>query len=167
MAVDIETGDALRYGPGEASGILEVLRAADTTVGYNSSSFDLGVLSAYGDVEPIQERHIDICAIVRETLEALPEAQAPGVGRLRQGGLNGLAKANGLKGKTGEGTDAPALYREGRIQKLFDYCEPDVRLVADLYRMARGRGFLHVDPYHHDAERRRIYLPRTTIPLSL
>ena len=164
VTVDIDTDEATRHAPGEATGMLRALRNAETTVSYNGAAFDLGVLSAYGDIEPLRERHIDICAAVRETLEALPEAQD--VDRIRSGGLDGLAKANGLSGKVGEGTDAPALYRAGRIEELLDYCETDVRPVSDLYRLAQQRGSLQVDTYYRDANRERIYLPRTTIPLS-
>ena len=163
--VDAESGGATHFGPGEAAEMLEALRNAKTTVGYNSSQFDLSVLSAYGDVGPIRDRHVDICAAVREALEALPEAK--GVDRLRSGGLDGLAKANGLEGKTGAGTDAPGLYRAGRIDELLSYCEVDTRLVSDLYRIARDRGGLRVDPYYRNADRNCVYLDRTTIPLTL
>ena len=165
--VDVDTGEATHYAPGEAFGMLEALRNTETTVSYNGEAFDLNVLSAYGDTGPIREGHIDICTAVREVLEALPEARAPEVGRLHSGGLDGLAKANGLDGKTGSGIDAPALYREGRIEELLGYCEADTRLVADLYRMARERGSLQIEPYYRGRDREPIYLPLTTIPLTL
>lgn len=165
VAVDVDTGEARRYGPGEAFDMLEALRNAERTVGYNSASFDLGVLAADGDVEAIRSRHVDLCSLVRDALAKLPEAQR--VDRLRQGGLDGLAKANGLLGKTGSGADAPTLFREGRVDELLHYCEVDVRLVCDLYRMARDSGALRVDAYHRDDNRSRIYLPRATIPITL
>ena len=77
------------------------------------------------------------------------------------------ANANGLAGKTGVGTDAPALYRAGRIKELLNYCETDTRLVSDLYHMGRYRGYLQVEPFYHGLDRERIYLLRTTIPPSL
>lgn len=97
-------------------------------------------------------------------LDALPAAEGK---RLRQGGLDGLCRANGLAGKTSSGVDAPALYRAGRIEELLTYCEADTRLVAGLYRLARERGSLRVDPYHHDGSRDRIYLPGTALPVFL
>lgn len=166
VIVDADTGEALRYGPEEAREMIAALREAEVTVGYNSAAFDLPVLGAYGDVEPLRNKHVDLCAAVREGLE--PLAEAAGIGkRLRQGGLNGLAQANGLAGKTAAGVDAPALYREGRIEELLRYCEADVRLTAALYRTAHRYSSLQVDPYHHNQNRERVYLPRTTLPLTL
>lgn len=167
VAVNIESGGVTHYGPGEVSRMLEALRGAETTVGYNSSAFDLVVLSAYGDVEVLRERHVDLCAVVRDALEALRAVQAPDADRLRQGGLDGLARANDLQGKGGDGLRAVELFRAGRFQELLDYCEADARLAANLYRMSRGSGGLRVDPYYRDKNQERIYLPRTTLPLDL
>lgn len=166
VLVDADTGEARRYGPEEAPEMIAALWEAETTVGYNSAAFDLSVLSAYGDVEPLRSEHIDLCKLVWDALDALAN-EAGMHKRLRQGGLDGLCRANGLAGKTGAGVDAPTLYHAGRIEELLRYCEADVRLTAALYRTARERGSLQVDPYHHDADRQRVYLPRTTLPLTL
>lgn len=168
VIVDVDSGEARRYGPEEADRMLEALGEADLTVGYNSLAFDLGVLGAQGDVRAIRERHVDLCHEVREALTDLDEAQAPGVDYLRSGGLDALAKANGLGGKTGSGEDAVALFREGRLQELLDYCEHDVRLTAALYRMARDHGELLVDAYHRNELDERVYLPAPVhVPLAL
>lgn len=167
VAVDVGTGEVLRYGPGGAPDMLEALREADVTCGYNTLAFDLGVLSAYGEVEALRERHVDLCVAVREALEDLRGLRFPDADRLRQRGLDGLARSNGFSGKTGDGADAPALFREGRVEELLDYCEADVRLVADLYRIVFERGGLHVDPYYRDENRERVFLPRTSLHISL
>lgn len=166
VIVDVDINEALRYGPEQAREMIAALQEAETTVGYNSSAFDLSVLAAYGDVEPLRERHVDLCNLVREQLAVLAEEHQT-EHRLRQGGLDGLCRANGLAGKTASGVDAPTLYREGRIEELLRYCEADVRLTAALYRTARKHGGLQVDPYHHDADRQRVYLPRTTLSFSV
>lgn len=166
VAVDADTGMALRFGPGQAAAMLEVLASADATCGYNSASFDLTVLSAYGDVTGIRCHHLDINVLVQERLNVLAEERKT-EHRLRQGGLDGLARSNGLAPKSGDGLRAVELFREGRVQEVLDYCEGDARLVADLYRIAQEHGGLRVDPYHRDADRNRIYLPRTTLPISL
>lgn len=166
VIVDAETGKAWRYGTGEAAVMLEKLREAETTVGYNSAAFDLGVLSAYGDVGTLWERHVDLYSVVRDKLDVLASEKQTGQ-RLRQGGLNGLAKSNGLAGKEGDGVRAVELYRDGKLTDLLSYCEADARLTADLHRIARERGNLQVDAYHRDAERNRIYLPRITLPIFL
>lgn len=166
VALDIDTGEALHYGPEQARKMMATLASAEKTVGYNSAAFDLPGLSAYGDVEPLRAHHVDLCAAVWDALDAVADQKGMEK-RLRQGGLDGLCKANGLAGKTADGVDAPALYREGRIEELLRYCEADTRLTAALYRTAHRRGSLDVDPYHHDADRRRVYLPRMSLPLTL
>ena len=166
VVVDISTGVAYRHRSPEA--MIEHLREADVCVSYNGENFDLGVLAAHGNVEGIRARHVDLNAFVRQGLDDLPEAQAPGVDRLRQGGLNGLAKANGLTGKTGDGGAAPQLLREGKIEEVLDYCEADTHLVAELYRLARDRGELRVEAFYSDHHGDRVYLPELVyVPLPI
>lgn len=166
VLVEVGSGEALRYGPNEAPEMIAALRQADVTVGYNSAAFDLPVLSGSGDVEHLRERHVDLCAAVWTALDTL--AAEEGIeGRLRQGGLDGLCRANGLGGKTGAGADAPAMYRAGRISELLDYCEADTRLTAELYRRAREHGYLMVEPTYRDDARNLVELGVRNIPVSL
>lgn len=166
VLLDADSGEAMRYGPEEASEMIERLSEADVTVGYNSAAFDLNVLSAYGDVSALRERHVDLCSAMFTALNELAAAEGSKK-RLRHGGLDGLAKANGLAGKTGAGAGAPALYRDGHIEELLSYCEADVRLTATLYSIAREHGSLTVEPYHHDRERNRVELGPRELPVSL
>lgn len=171
-AVDLASGVAVLIPPGGKSAdfMVRLLECAETVVSYNGEDFDLGVLSAGRSVEGIREggRHVDLCAEVREALADLPEAQAPGVDHLRSGGLDALARTNGLEGKTGSGEDAVSLYREGRIEELLSYCEQDARLVADLYRLAREQGELRVEAYYRNEHDERRYLPGPVyVPLAL
>ena len=47
-------------------------------------------------------------------------------------GLDALAIANGLTGKTGHGADAPVDWQLGRYGSVIDYCLEDVRITAKL-----------------------------------
>ena len=47
-------------------------------------------------------------------------------------GLGALLQLNSLGGKTGSGSDAPALFRQGKFQELEDYCANDVDQLAAL-----------------------------------
>lgn len=89
---------------------------------------------------------MDINILVMRALDEL-SIDRRGYGRIRQGGLDGLAKANGLKGKTGQATDVPAMLRVGKVEQVLDYCEADTQIVADLYHLAYERGTLFVDGY--------------------
>lgn len=166
VLVDAETGEAMRYGPDQAGEMIAKLSEVDVTAGYNSAAFDLPVLSAYGSVSAIRENHVDLCSAVWTSLANLAESE--GIEhRLRQGGLDSVCKANGLEGKTGIGTDAPSLYREGRIEELLDYCEADVRLTADLYRRAVETGYLTVEPTYRDSSKNVVELGPQEVPVSL
>ncbi len=136
---DLETGVRYRYRSGGAGAMVAHLEEAAFTVGYNTAAFDLGVLSAYADVSAVRGRHVDLNVLVRDALDALP-IDRRGAGRIRQGGLDGLARANGVRGKTGHAEDVPSMLRAGRIEEVLDYCAEDVRIVADLYLLARERG---------------------------
>ncbi len=163
VSIDIETDTVHVYKQGRARTMIEHLEDADATVGYNTAAFDLGVLSAYGDVSAIRRRHVDINALVMRALDELP-VDHRGMGRIRQGGLDGLAKANGIEGKTGHATDVPTLLRQGRVREVLDYCEADTRLVAALYRLARDRGYLCVDGYLKKGSE-RVKLGRLEVPI--
>ena len=145
VVIDLGTDVAFRYR--DAAPMLAHLGEARRVVSYNGESFDLGVLSACGDVKGLRRKHLDINLAVMAALDEHPLAAEPGIDRIRQGGLDGLARANGLPGKTGSGIRAPELLREGRTEEALDYCENDVRLVASLYRTARQNGKLAVDGY--------------------
>lgn len=162
VIVDVESGEARHYGPNEAPAMISDLSGATATVGYNSASFDLGVLSAYSDVEPIRTRHVDFCTLVRENLDQHPAASS---GRVSQGGLDGLCRANGLSGKTGDGASDPEMLRAGKVEEALDYCEADTRLVVALYEIAKRSGKLRGEPYVHDADRERVYLEPMEVPV--
>ena len=165
VALDLESGVAYRYGEGAARAMVAHLEEAERTVGYNSSAFDLGVLSAYADVSKVRERHVDINVLVMAALDALP-IDRRGAGRIRQGGLDGLARANGVRGKTGRAEDVPAMLRAGRVEEVLDYCAEDVRIVADLYRLALRDGSLKVDGYLKKGKE-RIELGRLEVAIEV
>ena len=67
--------------------------------------------------------------ILAEVWKASPES------RMAKGlnGLNSLAQANGLGGKTGSGVEAPRLWAAGRVAEVMNYCANDVYLTRALF----------------------------------
>ena len=57
-------------------------------------------------------------------------------------GLDALAKANGLTGKTGNGADAPIWWQRGEYGKVIDYCVEDVRQTWLLVKQVLKDGHL-------------------------
>lgn len=145
---DVKTGETFRFGPEEAKGFIDKLDSADVTLSYNGNKFDLRVLAAHGDVSGIKERHIDLCRVAQWKMQE----EMGGIvktGRPSMGGLDGLAKANGIEGKSGgagAGAHAPELLCQGRLQELGDYCEKDVKITSDLYRKLAESGSLKAVP---------------------
>ena len=67
--------------------------------------------------------------VLAEVWKASPES------RMAKGlnGLNSLAQANGLGGKTGSGAEAPRLWTAGRVAEVMNYCANDVYLTRALF----------------------------------
>ena len=63
-------------------------------------------------------------------------------------GLDALAKANGLGGKTGHGATAPIDWQKGRYGALTDYCLADVWLTASLIQKAIDCDGMLAHPKH-------------------
>ena len=61
-------------------------------------------------------------------------------------GLDAMAVANGLTGKTGYGGMAGVWWQQGQYGKVIDYCLEDVRLTVELIRKAGNNGSLLDDP---------------------
>ena len=118
----VERGFNLARGPEEGDDAEEffgLLDRADRLCAFNGVAFDVPFLQAqYG----LCERR------VRAWVDKLFDVYALSRRHLRRGfSLNALLGANGLECKTGKGSDAVALAREGRWDELLSYCMHDAR----------------------------------------
>ena len=106
---------------------VELVKECDTLAGFNSARFDDRVLAANGIVV---KTDIDLLALAWEAVGLDPDKF---YWKTHGGfGLDALAKANGLSGKTGHGADAPVDWQRGNYGALVDYCMMDVWLTAML-----------------------------------
>lgn len=106
--------------------LLAFLEAKDLAVGFNSISFDCGVLSAYGNVSAIRRRSLDLLRSL-EQITGIPHPVS--LGRLSQTTL-------GASKLLDDGGEAVTLWRGGDPEKrklVEDYCEQDVRLTYALW----------------------------------
>jgi putative phage-type endonuclease len=125
IVVEAETGILQTYSfwnrsvPGRPIALLRVLlQNARTLVGYNARKFDLPLLG----LEELAPRCFDPFArLLSETGSFLR--------------LGDLLAANGLSPKTGTGSDAPRLWKEGRLRELAEYCARDVQALVELCGM--------------------------------
>lgn len=124
-----EGGKFLEFFEDDLSQLWPILKEADLVVGYNIKKFDYPVLAPYcpGNLEKFPT--LDLFEIATE------EA---GV-RLK---LNDLAQATLGMEKNGRGEEAVWFYKEGKLDKLAEYCLHDVRLTRDLYDYLKKFGKL-------------------------
>lgn len=106
-----------------------LLQAADQLIGFNSRLFDVPVLQPYLNFDLSEVPHLDIMQEVEKVLGH----------RLS---LDALAQATLGYGKSGDGRQAIALFRAGRLDELKKYCLDDVKITRQIYEYALGNGKL-------------------------
>jgi DEAD/DEAH box helicase domain-containing protein len=100
-------------------------------VTYNGNRFDFEVLRAYGPVDRVRERSMDIHEILHKQLGH----------RVK---LDQLAKDTLGTAKTGDGLQAVEWWRAGHKDRVAEYCEQDVAILRDVVEHGRAKGFVVV-----------------------
>ena len=108
------------YLEGAASQLVKKLRAADLVVGFNVKKFDYGVLQPYADFDLDEITTFDMLIDVNKKLGH----------RLS---LNHLAENTLDTKKIADGLVSLQWYKEGKIEKIVDYCKQDVKVTRDLF----------------------------------
>lgn len=118
VVYDFSTGRYTAYREDRVQELVQDLLAADLVVGFNVDGFDLKVLSGYSPF-----------AVRVKTLDLLAEIRA----QLGYGiSLDHLAHQTLGRGKTAEGLQAIAWFRDGNWRDLEEYCRADVEITRDL-----------------------------------
>ncbi len=119
----------------EMEKLAELFHTAQRIVGFSMNRYDVPVLNNYfqklGATAPnLWEK---------ERVDLLEEIEMAAKQRVS---LSRLAEANlGVK-KSRHGSEAIALYREGKMQELKDYCLNDVKLTKELYDLYQKQNYL-------------------------
>ncbi len=126
---DSDTGEYTSYFKEDLPKLWPILERADMLIGFNSDVFDIPLLNRYypGDLSHLR------------SLDLLNEVQKVLGRRIR---LQSLAEATLDKGKKGDGLKAMDWWREGKKDKVAEYCIEDVRLTRELYDYALLHGVL-------------------------
>jgi len=117
------------YREEEIGRLIEHLQQLDLVVGFNNKRFDNRVLSAYTDFDLSRLPTLDILEEVhnrlgyRLSLERLAE------------------KTLGIR-KSGSGLLALQWFKEGRFDKIIEYCRKDVEITKDLLLFGVEKGYL-------------------------
>ena len=120
---DSDTGEYSSYFKDELYKLWPVLERADMLIGFNSDTFDIPLLNRYypGDLSHL--RSLDLLSEVQKVLGR----------RIR---LQSLAEATLGRGKSGDGLKANEWWKEGKKDKVREYCIEDVRITRELYDYA-------------------------------
>lgn len=115
-----------------------LVQKADYLVGYHSIGFDNPLIQACWRIHMPKERVYDLKDVIMRK-------EVGGTGKITLRELTGLslakvAKANGLYPKLEHGLMAPALWQQGFVSDVVNYCMHDVEMVVGLLRkMAFGQ----------------------------
>ena len=126
---DSLTNEYTSYFKEDLPKLWPILEHADLLIGFNSDTFDIPLLNRYypGDLGHL--RSLDLLSEVQKVLGR----------RIR---LQSLAEATLGRGKKGDGLLAGVWWKEGKRDKVAEYCVEDVRLTRELYDYALAHGVL-------------------------
>ena len=117
------------YLENEASKLVEKLRTANLVVGFNVKKFDYGVLQPYADFDLHEITTFDMLEDIKLKLNH----------RLS---LNHLAENTLNSKKSADGLISLQWYKEGKIDKIVEYCQQDVKVTRDLFEY--GEKYDHI-----------------------
>ncbi len=112
--------------------LVEHLKRGDLIVGFNHVDFDLRVVA--GAIPPKESRHqryLELRSL--NHYDILTEIKKVLGHRLK---LDALARPTLQVGKSADGLQALAWYKEGRIDLIVEYCKQDVEVTRRIYEYA-------------------------------
>ena len=116
----------------DAERLAEKLKTADLVVGFNVIGFDYAVLQPYSPFDLLEIPTFDMLVYVHKTLGH----------RLS---LNNIAQASLNAEKSADGLISLQWYKEGKIDKIIEYCIQDVEITRDVFLHGLEKGYLLID----------------------
>lgn len=117
------------------------LKKADRIVGFNHIEFDLRVVAGHESTpEARHRRYLELASL--PNFDMLVELKKLLGHRLK---LDSLARPTLQVGKSADGLQALAWYKEGRLDLIIAYCKQDVEVTRRLYEYAVENGKLLYD----------------------
>ena len=126
-----EKGDYTVYLEEDVNALIDELTSADVVIGFNTKAFDYVVLSPYVK-EGVSLWKIKSVDMMEHILEALGFRVS----------LNSLAAATLGETKSADGLQSVRWYREGKIDKVIEYCKKDVEVTKKLYEYGAEHSFV-------------------------
>lgn len=127
---DSETDQYSSYLEEELPKLWPILEGADMLIGYNSDHFDIPLLDKYYPGDLFKIKSLDILKEIKNSLGR----------RLR---LDSIAEATLGEGKSADGLQGVQWWREGKVDKVREYCLHDVKITKEVYDFARKHNKLY------------------------
>ncbi|MBT5632068.1 MAG: DEAD/DEAH box helicase [Nitrospina sp.] len=118
------------YEEKDARQLVDKLRTADLAVGFNIIGFDYTVLQPYSDFDLQEINTFDMLIDVKKLLGF----------RLS---LNHLAQHTLNAEKSADGLVSLQWYKEGKINKIIQYCKQDVEITRDLFLFGEKNSYVN------------------------
>ncbi|MBI4382702.1 MAG: ribonuclease H-like domain-containing protein [Nitrospinae bacterium] len=116
----------------QADQLAQKLRSADLVVGFNVIGFDYSVLQPYASFDLHEINTFDMLIDVHKKLGFRVS-------------LNHLAQHTLKAEKSADGLLSLQWYKEGKIDKIVEYCKKDVEITRDLFLFGEKNGFVNYE----------------------
>lgn len=130
-----KTDSYYAYEEHELPKLEQELAGCERIIGFNINHFDMPVLGAYMDMNRLN--HVPRLDLFEEVVKKLGHRIS----------LDSLASATLGTKKSGNGLQALAWYKEGKIDLIKKYCLDDVRITKDLYEYGKTHKKLFYSSY--------------------
>ena len=117
------------YQENTALQLVEKLQTADLVVGFNVKKFDYGVLQPYADFDLDEINTSDMLIDINKKL-----GHRLSLNHLAENTLNAKKSADGLV--------SLQWYKEGKMDKIIEYCKQDVEITRDLFLYGESHGYV-------------------------
>jgi DEAD/DEAH box helicase domain-containing protein len=126
---DSKDGKYFTYLENDAPKLVEKLKSADLVVGFNVIGFDYSVLQPYSSFDLHEINTFDMLVDVHKKLGF----------RLS---LNHIAQHTLKAEKSADGLLALQWFKEGKMDKIIEYCIKDVEITRDLFLFGEKNGHI-------------------------
>ena len=131
VTYDVSADSFNRFTEDQTDQLIDLLIQSEQIIGFNLIRFDYTVLRPYGFqlTDAIRTKTVDLLQDIYNALGF----------RI---GLDNLAEATLHESKSADGLAAVKWFREGKIDKVFAYCEQDVRVTYQLWEFGATHGYV-------------------------
>jgi len=130
------------YLDSQVQDLIDHCKKADLIVGFNHIGFDYRVLAGAVRSDQASRKKLAVELAELNNMDMLIEIKKVLGHRLK---LDSIARPTLGVGKSADGLQALKWYKEGKIDKIIEYCKVDVEVTRDTYLYALEHNKLHYD----------------------